>query len=738
MNVRCPHCDHSVRFDDDERGQNVLCQGCGASVHIPRRGSPVEVAASDLGIHPALMRKHARRAPADAPDEFSAEDDDNASVQLSPSLVDEKERLAPENDLDVASAVKRGREAREKDASTAPGRGPAHDKASERAQVDKAAEEPPPPASTDERPVPQLPGFEVLGTVGRGAMGHVYRATDDQSGRLVAVKVLAPELAARPDFVARFEREAAALRAVNHPGVVAILGSGSHHDVHFLTMDFVEGKSLRRMLDGGPLAPLRAVHFARQIAQGLYAAHSCGVIHRDLKPENISVQRVLKGDDEYEERLVLLDFGLAGMAEALDPHPNLTKSRMTMGTVNYMAPEQRTDAKRVDERADIYALGVIFYELLTGDLPLGRFKLPTERGLNLPLSVDECISKTLDREREKRFVDAAALDRALASIEKELCDAASQETVIGRNTVRGEDDAAVPSEENRTQIDTAPAFSHPGASADGKASAAADDESDLPSAAPSDVHSVVDDANDSDVSSEPGAALDTPSRVPGYTEVGKATSGLQQAALLGIVALALGALIAWAMLGGDDDDANKPANGETPPAQTAAKAPWRLPTGWTAQEGWIDVDATKLANSNMAQSTAAFPSPALKVKGRLHFASSTARGYGAFFLGGNAPVVPVGLAIQESGDVHLLKLVGGETKMQPLTVRYDAGDHLEWVCSLSQAKCNVSFTQPGKKPKTQTGIVVDELRSAPVGKWHLWLGCREAHCRFDDVNVPLP
>src|SRR5690606_37393142 len=109
------------------------------------------------------------------------------------------------------------------------------------------------------------------------------------------------------------------------------------------------------------------------------------VIHRDLKPENI-----LMHGPAGDERPVLVDFGLAGiLEEENDPHPNLTKSRMTMGTVNYMAPEQRTDAKRVDQRADLYAAGVIFYELLTGDLPIGRFALPTERGFGVSKSVDD-------------------------------------------------------------------------------------------------------------------------------------------------------------------------------------------------------------------------------------------------------------------------------------------------------------------------------------------------------------
>jgi hypothetical protein len=138
---------------------------------------------------------------------------------------------------------------------------------------------------------------------------------------------------------------------------------------------------------------------------------------------------------------VLVDFGLANiLAEDEDPHPNLTKSRMTMGTVNYMAPEQRTDAKRVDERADLYALGVIFYELLTGDLPLGRFALPYERGMMLPESVDDCLSKALAREQKDRFQSAEEFERAMVRITAELTQAASQDTVVGGSVLEDLED----------------------------------------------------------------------------------------------------------------------------------------------------------------------------------------------------------------------------------------------------------------------------------------------------------
>ncbi len=389
----------------------------------PRKDTgPVPMMDDDgLGIHPALAKKLKARAqgpgtpeagtpppvgelseePADAPQV-------SPTIELSPSLVDEGAGEAPRdtNPLGPAQGQQRTRAL-----------GPPPKK--------KLAEE------QELAELPPIPGYRYTGIVGKGAMGRVYRAIKLDDNGDVAIKVLAPELAVRDDFIARFEREAAALRAVAHDGVVSVTDRGAVEDLHYFVMPFIEGKSLRRLVAKGPLSPARALGFSRQIAQALAAAHRRKVIHRDLKPENI----IVASPEPGRERLVLVDFGLAGMGED-DPHPNLTKSRMTMGTVNYMAPEQRTDAKRVGPQADLYALGVILYELLTGDLPLGRFKLPTERPEleNLPKRIDECISKALDRDPEKRYATAGAFDKDLAFIEAELLRASSRDTLVGHDS----------------------------------------------------------------------------------------------------------------------------------------------------------------------------------------------------------------------------------------------------------------------------------------------------------------
>jgi serine/threonine protein kinase len=473
---RCPQCNTVVATG--EIGGFLRCERCGTRFPSTRRkkergGGAATWAKGDsggLGIHPALARRYERRPEGGEPGELTVDDEDvPAGVELSPSLLREAAQrratplpssmaseppsASPQSEPPPASPQE---EEHATSLQSRPGAlsgsagvrrestRPLRPSKSERAaalQETPVQRGPSPKSPRQSEPLPSLPGFQILEQVGKGAMGRVFRAIDMDSGELGAVKLLAPELAARPDFVARFEREAAALKRVDHAGVVKMHRSGSHQEHHWFSMEFVEGVSLRRVIDAGPLAPGRALAFARQITQGLKAAHDVGVIHRDLKPENILVERLAGSTEEDpKERLVLVDFGLAGILEAGDdPHPNLTKSRMTMGTVNYMAPEQRTDAKRVDQRADLYAAGVILYELLTGDLPLGRFALPTERDHNLPTSMDDCIVRALARDPKERFQQAAELDATLASLQADFSKAASMDTLVGRLTLDDDD-----------------------------------------------------------------------------------------------------------------------------------------------------------------------------------------------------------------------------------------------------------------------------------------------------------
>ncbi len=264
--------------------------------------------------------------------------------------------------------------------------------------------------------LPKIPGYEVSFQIGRGAMGSVYRARQNSTGRLVAIKVLSHELSERADLVARFEREACALKSLKNENVVSIIDAGHVGDLHYFIMEFIDGITLRTRINRGPIDLKEACFITSQILCGLKEAHKHGIIHRDLKPENVLLA-YSGGNITMPDRAVVVDFGLVGIGGlAFDPHPNLTRSRVTMGTVNYMAPEQHVDAKRVDHRSDIYSAGVILYEMLTGELPLGRYTLPHERGLSLPKEVDEILSLALSRKVEDRYFSTELFLQDLAEL----------------------------------------------------------------------------------------------------------------------------------------------------------------------------------------------------------------------------------------------------------------------------------------------------------------------------------
>lgn len=255
--------------------------------------------------------------------------------------------------------------------------------------------------------LPKIPGFELSYQIGRGAMGSVFRARQIKTGQLVAIKILSHDLSERADLVARFEREAYALKSLKNPNVVSIIDAGHVDDIHYFAMEFIDGITLRTRISREPLPFNDACLITQQILMGLKAAHKHGIIHRDLKPENVLLEFNGRDFSASPTRVVLVDFGLVGIGGvAFDPHPNLTRSKVTMGTVNYMAPEQHIDAKRVDHRSDIYSAGVMLFEMLTGELPLGRYLLPFERGMDVPKRVDDILATALSRKVEDRYFSA--------------------------------------------------------------------------------------------------------------------------------------------------------------------------------------------------------------------------------------------------------------------------------------------------------------------------------------------
>jgi serine/threonine protein kinase len=254
---------------------------------------------------------------------------------------------------------------------------------------------PPSPAELARR----FPSLGVLELLGQGGMGAVYKARQTKLDRLVAVKVLPPEVARDPAFAQRFMREARSLARLNHPHIVTVHDFGDVDGLYYFTMEYVDGQNLRDHMQAGPLSAEAALATVTQLCDALQYAHDEGMVHRDIKPENILIDR--KG------RVKVADFGLAKLVGLTPAYLTLTGAHEMMGTLLYMAPEQMTRAHSVDHRADLYSLGVILYEMLTGELPLGRFAPPSRKAA-VSERFDQIVLRALAREPAERYQDAAA------------------------------------------------------------------------------------------------------------------------------------------------------------------------------------------------------------------------------------------------------------------------------------------------------------------------------------------
>lgn len=312
---------------------------------------------------------------------------------------------------DVRQSVIEGRTAPARPANQAASPAPAEERppppVPSHVEIDLTASSGAPKNSSDTaiaEPAPQVPGYQLVELLGRGGMGEVWRARQTSLNRQVAVKILPSKFASDREFVARFEKEATALAALNHPNIVQIIDRGQAGSHYYFAMELVTGVNLREMLTGRRLSPKDALRIIVQVARAIDYAHEQKVVHRDLKPENVLV--------DPRGHVKIADFGLAGMKDS-EKNIALTATAVAMGTVNYMAPEQRRDAKHVDHRADLYSLGVLLYELLTGELPLGRFKLPSEKVQGLSPVIDELVAKLLETEPEQRPNRAVEIADAL-------------------------------------------------------------------------------------------------------------------------------------------------------------------------------------------------------------------------------------------------------------------------------------------------------------------------------------
>ncbi len=242
-----------------------------------------------------------------------------------------------------------------------------------------------------------FPELEVLELYGQGGMGAVFKARQPKLDRFVALKILTPALATQPGFAERFTREARALAKLSHPNIVGVHDFGESGGFFYLLMEFVDGVNLRQAMRAG-VTPEQALLLVPKVCEALQFAHDHGVLHRDIKPENILL------DTHGVPKLA--DFGIAKFGD--DKSTGLTMSGMQLGTAAYMAPEQIEQPATVDHRADIYSLGVVLYEMLTGELPLGRFAAPSEKS-HCSGGVDDVVLRALEKQRERRQQSATEM-----------------------------------------------------------------------------------------------------------------------------------------------------------------------------------------------------------------------------------------------------------------------------------------------------------------------------------------
>jgi tRNA A-37 threonylcarbamoyl transferase component Bud32 len=273
-----------------------------------------------------------------------------------------------------------------------------------------------------------FPGLEILELLGRGGMGAVYKVRQKQLDRIVALKILPPRPGDDSAFAERFTREAKALAKLLHPNIVTLFEFGQADGIYYLLMEFVDGVSLGQLLRSSRVSSREALAIVPQICDALQYAHDQGIVHRDIKPENILLDR--------RGRVKVADFGLAKLVEAKAPltpalspsdgervadrpregeTPVLTKAGKIMGTPNYMAPEQVEHPGEVDHRTDIYALGVVFYQMLTGELP-GRRMEPPSKKVQIDVRLDEVVLRALERNPERRYQQVSEVKTCLETI----------------------------------------------------------------------------------------------------------------------------------------------------------------------------------------------------------------------------------------------------------------------------------------------------------------------------------
>lgn len=263
--------------------------------------------------------------------------------------------------------------------------------------------QPPSPAEIGKH----FPGLEIISLLGAGGMGAVYKAKQTGLDRTVALKILPQELGQDMRFALRFTREARILAKLNHPNIVAVHEFGVVDTMYYFFMEYVDGTNLREVVQNKRLAPEQALAIVPHLCDALQFAHDQGIVHRDIKPENILIGK--------DGSVKIADFGLSRVVQNESFETGLTQAHQILGTPRYMAPEQFEMSRKVDHRADIYSLGVVFYEMLTGEVPTGRFEPPSHK-VSIDVRLDEIVMRTMERQPDRRYQAASDVKSDVASV----------------------------------------------------------------------------------------------------------------------------------------------------------------------------------------------------------------------------------------------------------------------------------------------------------------------------------
>jgi len=276
---------------------------------------------------------------------------------------------------------------------------------------------------TPEELAPHFPNLEIMECLGRGGMGVVYKARQKSLNRLVALKLLAPERADDPQFAARFEREAQALASLSHPHIVAVHDFGQAGGFYFLLMEFIDGVNLRQLLRAKRLTPKEALSIVPPVCEALQCAHDHGIVHRDIKPENLLIDKA--------GTVKIADFGIAKIignpvdgAAVGDQTKSGVPSSLQFGTPDYAAPEQHGASATADHRADIYSLGVVLYEMLTGERPKENIVPPSKR-VQVDVRIDEIVLRALEKAPELRYQTAGDFQAHVETLAHPVADGGS-------------------------------------------------------------------------------------------------------------------------------------------------------------------------------------------------------------------------------------------------------------------------------------------------------------------------